>query len=113
MITINLKRDEMLLESGQKVFGDQPVCHECHVLGGLPEGLDDSGVADDHDDAGDQECDHQLVESEVDPEMEDDANGKTSHDFNLPYAVICIITVSYGDQVCAVGIVVGEHILGR
>jgi hypothetical protein len=74
IITINLKRDEILLKGDQHVFGDQPVCHEWHVLGGLPEGLDDSGVADDHDDAGDQECDHQLVESEVDPEMEDDAN---------------------------------------
>ena len=92
---------------------DQPVSHECHVLCGLPEGLDNSGVADDHDDAGDQECDHQLVESEVDPDMEDDVNEEASHDYNPPYAVICIITVSYGDQVCAVGIVVGEHILGE
>ena len=47
---------------------------------GLPGGLDDSGVADDHDDAGDHECDHQLVEGEVNPEMEDRANEKLSHD---------------------------------
>ena len=72
-------------ESGQKVYGNQPVCHEFHVLGGLPEGLDDSGVADDHDDAGDQECDHQLIESEVDPDMEDDANAneKASRDYSI------------------------------
>ena len=84
-------------------------------MGGFPEGLDDSGVADDHDDAGDQECDHQLVESEVDPEMEDDVNEKQAMTiaYSLPYAVICIITVSNGDQVCAVGIVVGEHVLDK
>ena len=46
-----------------------PVGHDCHVLCGLPECLDDCGVADDHDDAGDQEGDHQLVEGEVDPDM--------------------------------------------
>ena len=103
----------LVLKFQNKNSLNQPVCHEGHVLGGLPEGLDDSGVADDHDDAGDQECDHQLVESEVDPEMEDDENEKASHHYNLPYAVICIITVSYGDQVCAVGIVVGEHILAN
>ena len=48
---------------------------------GLPEGLDDSGVAHDHDDARDQECDHQLVESEVYPEMEDEANVRAHHDY--------------------------------
>ena len=31
----------------------------------------------------------------------------------LPNAVIGIIAVGDGDKVCAIGIVVGEHILGR
>ena len=65
--------------SYNNAIDDQPVSHEGHGLCGLPERLDDSGVADDHDDAGDQECDDQLVESEVDPKMEDDA----SHDYIL------------------------------
>ena len=53
-------------------------------MGGLPEGLDDSGVADDHDDAGDQECDHQLVESEVDPDMEDDESERQAMAITYP-----------------------------
>ena len=32
---------------------------------------------------------------------------------NLPNAVIGIIAVCDGDKVCAVGIVVGEHILSK
>ena len=63
-------------------------------MGGFPEGLDDSGVADDHDDAGDQECDHHLIESEVDPDMEGDANGKASHGFNpLTYPMLSSVSL--------------------
>ena len=63
---------------------EQPVSHKGHGWGGLPEGLDDSGVADDHDDAGDQECDHQLIESEVDPDMEDDAHERQAMTITYP-----------------------------
>ena len=44
-----------------------PVSHDDHVVGGPPEGVYDGGVAAHHDDAGDEEGDHQLVPGEVDP----------------------------------------------
>ena len=47
-----------------------PVSHDDHVVGGPPEGVYDGGVAADHDDAGDEEGDHQLVPGEVDPTVD-------------------------------------------
>ena len=45
-----------------------PVSHNYHVVGGPPQGVDDTGVAGDHDDAGKDEGDDDLVPGEVDAE---------------------------------------------
>ena len=43
-----------------------PVSHHHHVVGGPPQRVDDTGVAGDHDDAGEDEGDDDLVPGEVD-----------------------------------------------
>ena len=43
-----------------------PVSHYHHVVCGSPQRLDDTGVAGDHDDAGKDEGDDDLVPGEVD-----------------------------------------------
>lgn len=45
----------------------RPVGHDGHVLGGLPQGLDHEGVADNHEEGGDEEGEEELVHGEVDP----------------------------------------------
>ena len=45
-----------------------PVSHYHHVVCGSPQRLDDTGVAGDHDDAGKDEGDDDLVPGEVDAE---------------------------------------------
>ena len=42
-----------------------PVCHNDHVVGGSPEGVDDGGVASDHDDARDDKGHDELIPGEV------------------------------------------------
>ena len=56
----------LLLLSDEANNWTQPVCHDHHVVGGPPQGVDDTGVAGDHDDAGQDEGDDNLVPGEVD-----------------------------------------------
>ena len=89
-----------------------PVCHHCHLLRCLPECLDDGGVADDHDDARDQEGDNHLVEGEVYADNEDDEKDDRERVTNSPDTIICVIAVGDGDEMSAVSIMVGKHVLG-
>ena len=87
-----------------------PVSHYYHVVGGPPQRVDDTGVAGDHDDAGEDEGDDDLVPGEVDTAERGRSSfrGKSSIS---PDDIISIIAVGDGDDICAVGVVVGEHIL--
>ena len=72
--------------------------------------MDDTGVAGDHDDAGEDEGDDDLVPGEVDTaERGRSSSGGKSR--VSPDDIISIIAVGDGDDICAVGVVVGEHIL--
>ena len=90
-----------------------PVSHYHHVVCGSPQRLDDAGVAGDHDDAGKDEGDDDLVPGEVDS-SEGERESKVSsigRSTVLPNDIIGIVAVGDGDDVRAVGVVVGEHIL--
>ena len=71
-----------------------PVCHYDHVVCSSSEGVDDHGVAGDHDNAGDDEGDDQLVPGEIDANI-----------------VISVIAVDNSLNMGAVGIVIYKNIL--
>ena len=70
----------------------------------------DSGVAGDHDQAGDDEGHNQLVPGEVDPSQYISISQLSSKWFS-PDIVVCIVAVGHRCDMCAVGIVVSEYIL--
>ena len=74
----------------------------------------DGGVAAHHDDAGDEEGDHQLVPGEVDPDSGPPhltATDPSIHPSHSPDLLLGVIAVSDRLYMCTVGIVVCEHIL--
>ena len=56
----------LLSDEANNATDHQPVCHDHHVVSGPPQGVDDTGVAGDHDDAGQDEGDDDLVPGKVD-----------------------------------------------
>ena len=56
----------LLSDEANNVLMSSPVSHYHHVVCGSPQRLDDTGVAGDHDDAGKDEGDDDLVPGEVD-----------------------------------------------
>ena len=74
----------------------------------------DGGVAADHDDAGDDEGDHQLVPGEVDPDSGPPhitATDQSIHPSHSPDLLLGVVAVGDRLHMCTVGVVVCEHIL--
>ena len=59
-------RPIILSDEANNAIMPSPVSHYYHVVGRPPQRVDDTGVAGDHDDAGEDEGDDDLVPGEVD-----------------------------------------------
>ena len=61
-----MSRPIILSDEANNAIMPSPVSHYYHVVGCPPQRVDDTGVAGDHDDAGQDEGDDDLVPGEVD-----------------------------------------------
>ena len=72
----------------------------------------DGGVAADHDDAGDEEGDHQLVPGEVDPDSgPPHITPLLLYPSHSPDLLLGVVAVGDRLHMCTVGVVICEHIL--